>query len=98
MAPILDGRSWKGWGSAYGAAFHVEFTESQQHPGYYWYALLCGHDSFYHSIKRPFKADALQSLVPALLNDHGLVVGDLEWQEVPASKLILLLDRVCAKE
>jgi hypothetical protein len=98
MFPALDGRAWVGRGHYYGTGFLVELFESQKHPGYYHYAAYCLDDSFCDESKRPVKADFLQENLDLILKDHGLVVADMVWRDVPAKELTLLGERASAGE
>ena len=104
MQPPLDGRAWLGRAQAYGTTFTVELFESRQHPGYYHYAMYCADDSFCDESKdgKPMRAKeeggvSFWTLFKvALSKEHGLVLDNLDWVEVPAEELPLSGERVKA--
>jgi hypothetical protein len=102
MQPPLDGRAWFGHAQAFGTSFMVELFESRQYPGYYHYAMYCTDDTFCDESKRPLRAKeeagvSFWTLFKAgLSKEHGLVLDDLEWVEVPAEELPLSGERVRA--
>jgi hypothetical protein len=104
MQPVLDGRAWLGRAQAYGTTFIVELFESRRHPGYYHHAMYCTDDTFYDESRdnKPMRAQeedgvSFWTLFRAgLSKEHGLVLDDLEWVEVPAEELPLSGQRVKA--